>query len=307
MKTIEIKKCPACCGVARKKLFKIKYSNVYKCLQCGLRYLDPCLSSEAMSDAYKSDQTLQKFHNFYDGYYEYGDIDKPSKTRDDFENALKRLESLMNSEDSGQSKKVLDVGYGNGFFLGLARKRGWDVSGIDTSVHNQQMACKKFSLELTAGDFESDIPEQLQYGAISFWDLIEHFSTPQKVLAKTKRVLKSNGYVVVGVPNDRSFLRIAATWLYRMSLGVISGPLKKVYFLEHTAYYTLSSLEYLMHQNGFFLVDHFYSSTDLKKYHLSWMDQIIAQSVLFFGKLFGLQNRVVAIFKFIGDEDIQNR
>ena len=121
MQKMRLDRCPVCRSQQRKRCFPIPESAVFECRDCGVRYLDPCLSPSAMSQAYESNETLTQLHDFHEGYYDYGDLNQTSKTRRDFERALAWMEKKSNNPDV---KKILDIGYGNGFFLALAKRRG---------------------------------------------------------------------------------------------------------------------------------------------------------------------------------------
>ncbi|MBI3313352.1 MAG: methyltransferase domain-containing protein [Candidatus Omnitrophica bacterium] len=294
LQKMNLRQCPVCRSKQRKRCFPISQSEVFECMDCGLRYLDPCLSPSAMSEAYESNESLKQLHDFHEGYYDYGDLTKQSKTRRDFERSLAWMESRLSGSPA---KSILDIGYGNGFFLALAKERGWQVAGIDTSRRNAELARKKFSLNLACGDFERDIPNNEAFEAISFWDVIEHIPDPHPVLNKTFRVLKPGGFVVIGLPNDFSFLRMISTALYQLSFSKIKTGIEKVYFLEHVAYYSLSTLTRLAEQNGFKRAGHFYTRTDLNKYSLPLSERVMAKVILGLGWLTRRQNRLVAIFQ----------
>ena len=292
---LDLNQCPVCAGRERKCLFPIPRTAVYECRNCGLRYIDPCLSPESMQTAYESDETLMNFHSFHEGYYSYGNLATESKTLKDFRTTLAKLEQLIPEMSDG--RRIFDVGFGNGFFLAVAKQRGWHVHGSDTSPKNLELAREKFALELTCTDFEGYDSCGMTYDAVSFWDLIEHLPNPHKVLKKAGQILKPNGYVLVGIPNDQSLLQILASTLYHMSFGKLKKGIKTIYFLEHVAYYNLKTLTELFRLNDFILRDYFLSSTDLAKYSLTSTDRLIASIILFFGKLTGLENRLVAIFQ----------
>lgn len=291
----KLEHCPVCRHARRGPLFAIPHSQVYECLACKLRYLDPCLSVIGMKQLYKSDQTLAAMHTFHEGYYDYGDLNRKSKTRSDFEHALKLLESRLASPISQSS--LLDVGYGNGFFLALARERGWKIAGIDPSPGNVKLARRRFSLSLTCGDLDSFKNPDTPYDVISFWDVIEHLADPYPVLQKAREHLTQDGHILIGIPNDQSLLMKIAAGLYQRSGGRINRGIRWIYLLEHVAYYSLSNLRLLLEINGFQLTDFFYTSTDLAKYSFRWHDRLLAAGILTLGKMFGLQNRLVAIFK----------
>jgi 2-polyprenyl-3-methyl-5-hydroxy-6-metoxy-1,4-benzoquinol methylase len=294
LKLIQLPACPACGISERKLVVRINSSAVYECSGCTLRYLDPCLDPVSMSAVYESDNQLMRLHDFHEGYYDYGNLNEKSKTADDFKQALKLIEPHVTSKKS--ERLILDVGCGNGFFLALAREAGWQVEGIDSSRKNAELALSKFSLSVKVGDLNSIENTEKRYDVISFWDVMEHLPNPSQIIQKASRMLKPNGLILVGLPNDRSFLSFLSLGLFRLSFGSIRKGIKMTYFLEHVSYYHLGSLRELFKRNGFSLKSHFFTSTDLAKYKFSFLNRSLAGVILFLGRLFGLQNRLVAVF-----------
>ena len=284
--------CPVCGISGRVKKFHIPKTAVYQCAGCGLRYLDPCLSPSAMKSLYESDQSLTEMHDFHEGYYEYGDLNSRSRTAEDFRKALRILEGNLKSD----TRSLLDVGFGNGFFLAMARQRGWKVAGIDSSASNVEKAREKFELHLLQANLE-DYQTKEQFDAVCFWDVLEHLPDPHAVLRKASALLKPSGFLVVGIPNDASLLSCLAEFLYRVSSGRIQKGIEKVYFLEHVAYYNPTTLRLLFKKNGFTQVASFQTHTDLDKYSLPLLDRIMALGILLLGRLFRLENRCVVLFQ----------
>lgn len=288
-----LSECPACNGVERQLLFPIENTTVQKCTHCHMKFLDPCFNPEAMIQVYESVETLKAMHSHHEGYYDYGDVDTPSQTRAEFTTALEKLEKLREPQTSNS---IFDVGYGNGFFLALAKKRGWTVDGIDSSDVNKNKAKSRYGLNLSAGSFHNFSTGTQKYDAVSFWDVIEHLPEPDIFLSKAKSLLKPGGILLVGVPNDKSLMSYIASILYRLSFKKFSFGIKKLYFLEHVSYFHLEALKTLADRNGFQYQAHFYSSTDLNKFKLPWADKIISTILLFLGKITGMQNRLVSFY-----------
>lgn len=99
---------------------------------------------------------------------------------------------------------VLDIGAGDGFFLGLLeRKRGIRGVGVDVSQAAADKAAKK-GIDVRVIDLASG---RLPFGDASFktvilLDVLEHFFRPELVLAEAARL--SSSELVVGVPNFSS-------------------------------------------------------------------------------------------------------
>ncbi len=286
--------CPLCHSKERVLIFPTKETVCYSCSECNLRYLDPCLGADSMVDAYQSSDQLKEMHSYHDGYYEYGDLNKKTKTRDEFETELKRLEK---HSPSFVDKSIYEVGYGNGFFLALAKSRGWQVGGIDSSKQNAVLAKEKFDLDLDAGLFEENIPKDKKYDVVAMLDVIEHQQDPHYFVKEACAMLNPGGLLLLATPNDASFLQWLSTFLYRLSGKNFKTGMNKLYFLEHITYYTAETLSQLLEMNQFESVDAFHSSTDIDKYQLKPWENFVAKIILLFGRIFNMQNRVMVIGK----------
>lgn len=292
-----LSQCPVCQGSGRKARYRIKQSIVYQCIECWLKYLDPCLSAHAMRSAYESEQSLMSYHAFHQGYYGYGDLSKPSKTLREYAHGLDLLENILDVRYLSRKGTIFDVGFGSGLFLALARKRGWEVDGLDSSATNLKMVQERYGLQLTQGSFEEYQPSAKRYDVISFWDVIEHFANPRAILLKASTLLKPKGLILVAVPNDNSTLAHVAGLLYRVTGGYLKKGVDTFYALEHVAYYNSFTMAQLASRVGLAVEDYFLSSTDLDKYSFSRLDRFVASCLLFLGKVLRHENRLITVLR----------
>lgn len=289
--------CPLCRTEERQRLFPVpvhqgtlddgKAITLYECRGCGLRYFDPCLTPESMGSIYKSSEDLGQRCTVHQAYYEYGELEKWTRTLRDFNRGLEKLEA------GGKPGAIFEVGYGSGLFLALARKRGWSADGIDTSRQNQDLARTKFQMDLRQGDCNALTGLDERFGAAAAWDVLEHQSDPNGFLSRIRGLLKPGGRILIAAPNDASFLRFLCCGLYRASFGKLDQGVRKIYVLEHIAYYNFKTLGRILRQNGFEVEDHFFSSTDLDRYQFSLMERLAASAILAIGKFLFLENRLI--------------
>jgi len=293
LKLKELSACPLCGGVSRGPLYPLAQSQVFRCNTCGLAYLDPSLDPEAMAKAYESSETLREFHDFHEGYYEYGSLEKKSKTLREFRQSLEAVERHV----PVQNKKIFEVGYGNGLFLALAQKRGWSVDGIDTSPLNLEVAQKRFGLKLQEGFFELMEGETNSCDAVAMMDVIEHISDPYPVLKKAWELLRPGGILLLGTPNQAGFFPKLSHAVFFLSGGVLRAGIDKIYFLEHVTYYDQRTLGMLLTKAGFEPLESFCAETDLAKYRLKLMERLMGEVILFLGRIFRSGNRLIMVAK----------
>jgi 2-polyprenyl-3-methyl-5-hydroxy-6-metoxy-1,4-benzoquinol methylase len=113
--------------------------------------------------------------------------------------ALKNKLKLINAQS--QKGKLLDIGAGTGDFLVVAKSDGWQITGIEPNDKAKTIAINKgvtFAESLTSlGDNTFDV--------ITMWHVLEHVPNLEEYLSELKRLLKSNGTIIIAVPNFKSF------------------------------------------------------------------------------------------------------
>lgn len=101
--------------------------------------------------------------------------------------------------------RLLDVGCGDGQFLHLMAKEGWQVRGIDFDAAAIETGRKRYGLNLSIGDFQSFHFETVGFDAVTMSHVIEHVPDPIACLEKCRSVLRAGGRLVLRTPNVRSF------------------------------------------------------------------------------------------------------
>ena len=110
-----------------------------------------------------------------------------------------RLIDSFNTED----KTLLDIGCGTGDFLVTCSNMGWKVSGVEPSEKARSMAANKLTL---SDGLYADLPEtDQQYDVITLWHALEHIIDLDKQIDFLKKHLKPSGYILVAVPNFKSY------------------------------------------------------------------------------------------------------
>lgn len=96
--------------------------------------------------------------------------------------------------------KLLDVGAGTGDFLLSAKKRGWEVSGVEPTRSARELALLK---NLNLHDSISKL-ENEQFDVISLWHVLEHIPDLENEISRLNELLKKDGILVIAVPNFKS-------------------------------------------------------------------------------------------------------
>ncbi|WP_332912173.1 class I SAM-dependent methyltransferase [Algoriphagus boritolerans] len=96
----------------------------------------------------------------------------------------------------------MDYGCGTGEFLKEAKSRGWKIAGIEPNEKARNQARLKlkdkvkYSLE--------EIKKEASFDIITLYHVLEHIHDLRKTIKKLLNHLKSDGYLIIAVPNYES-------------------------------------------------------------------------------------------------------
>ena len=166
-----------------------------------------------------------------------------------FDEKLVTIEKLISSK----SKRILDIGSGPGFFLRRAKRRGWDVIGVEPSP----LACNyanKQNIPTIQKFFQEVTPNEIgKFDAIHTFDVLEHVNNPIAVIEKAYSLLKRGGVIVVEVPNDFNPLqKLVQKSLKKKEYWItLSQNSKTSDVIQHLNYFNFSSISDLIKRTGF--------------------------------------------------------
>jgi len=168
-------------------------------------------------------------------------------------NRLTQKRALIEPLLTGDSRRLLDVGAGEGWVLAAFHAAGWQVTGIDYSDY----ACKYHHPDCLPFMRAGDVGELLmaaaeageQFDSIILDNVLEHSPAPLELLQASRKLLAPGGVLVVEVPNDFSTTQAAAA-----AAGHIDRPFWVV-TPDHLSYFNLPGLQALAAQAGLETVD----------------------------------------------------
>jgi spore coat polysaccharide biosynthesis predicted glycosyltransferase SpsG/SAM-dependent methyltransferase len=103
----------------------------------------------------------------------------------------------------GPKGRLLDVGCALGFFLDVARTRGWETGGVEVSPFAANWARDNLDLSVLGGSFLDAAIEDESLDVITFFFVAEHFKDVEKVIERAYAALKRGGFIVCALPNVR--------------------------------------------------------------------------------------------------------
>ncbi|MEW6443438.1 MAG: class I SAM-dependent methyltransferase [bacterium] len=151
----------------------------------------------------------------------------------------------------GAQGRLLDLGCAVGVFLRLAEAAGWDACGVDVSPYATAVARKHCRGEIFTGSLEAVGFPDASFDVVTLWDVVEHLDRPRETLREVRRILRTDGLMLVDTPNEDCLMRRVAHELYRWSGGRFSYPVRKLYHAYHQYYFSERTLRMLLDGCGF--------------------------------------------------------
>ncbi|MBN2189757.1 MAG: class I SAM-dependent methyltransferase [Candidatus Aureabacteria bacterium] len=286
----ERKTCPYCGSGSRKVMFALERYSVCRCKSCKGVFSDPYLSENEAEKVFSDPNAVGAINPEVESYYDRKFVLANSgHTFNVFEWLLDFLEKNVSG------RKLLDVGFGMGFFLEKSRRRGWECKGIDFSDEYCKYAREKLGLDVMKKRLSEFRGYAGEFDAIVLWDVIEHLDNPGESLARLNGMMKKSGMLAVATPNEKSLLAFLAQFMYKASFGLIKGPLSSVYVLEHPLFFDSNSLRKLLERSGFNIVLSKQDETDLERLNLGKTKKIIVKTIFFLSRLVKMSNRIIVI------------
>src|SRR5262249_26630348 len=101
--------------------------------------------------------------------------------------------------------RLLDVGCALGFFLTVARERGWQPQGVEISAWAANYARRELGLDIAQGAFCDQRELEPGLDLVTMWDYIEHSTVPDQDLAQAHALLRKGGVLAITTPDVDSW------------------------------------------------------------------------------------------------------
>lgn len=213
-------------GIAKEKYYITDnsygdHSQIVKCLDCNLLYCSPRDNDKKL---------VERYSDFVDPDYE-NERAARSMTH---ERIFRKIKNLHKS-----SGKLLDIGCATGTLLEIAHRHKWESIGIEPSKWASRIGKEKYGLDIIQGTLETVKLKEKSFDAVSCLDVIEHVSSPRKLLTDVCKVLKKDGILCLVTPDIGSLTSklMGENWWH-------IRPDHIYYFTEETLSLLLLSLGY---------------------------------------------------------------
>lgn len=228
---------PRPCGLCHNDLFEAmpgtKLAHLCRCATCGLVCVRRFPEHHELEAIY-GEEYFRSSDSALTGYDDY--------ERDRYcilKTAARRLDEIERYTPA--RGRILDVGCALGFFLEEAHRRGWQVEGIDISVHAAEYARERLGIPARAGVLRDGGFAPGTYDVLTMWDVIEHVTDPVGELRYGRDLLRPGGLLVLSTPDVGSLVAkvTGARWMgFKLAE-------------EHLYYFSRRTITLALEQAGF--------------------------------------------------------
>ncbi|MGE3402377.1 MAG: methyltransferase domain-containing protein [Vicinamibacterales bacterium] len=224
----------AACGAgmrAGRAVGPVNGHQLHRCEACGLAYVFPKPTSEALD-------------SLYDGFHtDTGQMDlSESGERELFEHVLDRVHA------SSGSGELLDIGASYGHFVALAGARGFVARGIEPAADAARYAGDVLRVDVGQQDlFTARFPAG-RFDAVTLLNVLEHMPDPYAALREIRRITRPGGVLAVVVPS-----LVPTYWWFRATraIGLLSPvPTSAFHVPYHLTLFSPRTLAALLESAG---------------------------------------------------------
>jgi 2-polyprenyl-3-methyl-5-hydroxy-6-metoxy-1,4-benzoquinol methylase len=152
----------------------------------------------------------------------------------------------------GRGQEVLDVGCGEGFLAEQIQQMGNHVTGIDVLPQAKRQEAFDGYIQ---GDLEQGIDAETpalrgkEFDKVLLLDVLEHLRAPEKLLEDCQPLLKSNGHLIVSLPNVAN-ITVRLMLLFGRFQYTERGLLDKT----HIRFFTSKTARKLVEASGYLIL-----------------------------------------------------
>ena len=207
------------------------------CQSCSFRFLNPRPSPAEYQQAYtKGSGALTESYEFGNEFYENENKIRISQYH-------KKLDLLTKA---GAKGRLLEIGSCTGVFLNEAKKRAFEVEGIEPSEPNSQIAKQQYGLNLHVGKVEDFNFTKNSFDVIFSSHVFEHLLNPLTVARQLSSWLRQGGFHMIEVPNQFCTFEFTRRRLLRYG----SPKNRSFRSIHHTVFFSPRTLRRLVQLSG---------------------------------------------------------
>ena len=296
--------CPICHNSNLNNYFNLKLNDLIalKCRNCHHVFIQNSpITSFNVSDYYtiedfKGDRKTQSTR-WYTNYYRDCVADYESFLLSSL--ILKQFQEKLNylNSQSPLKGRLLDVGCATGVFLDMAKKKEWEVEGVEISPDLASYAKENFSLKVHIIDLTQHKLSSKPFHVVTLFDVIEHIPDPNLMIDACKELLFDNGLLLIRTPTEEALLRDIAKAIYWGSLTKFELPMQWFYSFEHIHSFSLETLNILLKKHNFSIIKVFREEESLDRLNIPQYIKIIVQGINFLSFILNKQHKITVSAK----------
>ena len=239
--TIHYQVCPICASELIGKLYVAKdftvsgeLFEVWRCNSCSCGFTQDVPDASTIGPYYAAESYVSHTDSskgFINSVYH--------KVRS---YALRTKKNLVTELVGKQTGTLLDIGAGTGAFVNTMQSAGWQVTGLEPDATAANQALVKYNIQLQPADAIYTLGSH-QFDTITMWHVLEHVHDLHGYFKRFSEVLKSDGILVIAVPNYTS----TDARIYGKNWAALDTP-------RHLYHFSPSSMELIADTYGFKLV-----------------------------------------------------
>lgn len=205
--------------------FDLKFNEFYK--------------KKNKNNNFKNNKYWNNFSNFKDPDGKIRNLSKEKKKKiQDLKNEINFIKKNIKSK----KPRIIDLGCGFGFFLDAFEKK-WEKVGVELSelpIQKNSSNYKIYNFDLEKKITKHKLNLLGKFDIVFTYHVIEHLNKPEELIYNSYKLLKNNGYFIIGTPNFDS--------------GCARKFGKKYRFYKdktHISYFSENSLYRLLNNCGF--------------------------------------------------------
>jgi 2-polyprenyl-3-methyl-5-hydroxy-6-metoxy-1,4-benzoquinol methylase len=150
---------------------------------------------------------------------------------------------------TGAGHDVLDLGCGEGFLASDLKQNSNRITGVDALPETEHRSAFEAYYSADLDDGIASVITQLRgkrFDRVLLLDVLEHLKNPGQLLRQSGEVLKSDGAVVVSVPNIAN-----VTVRFMLLFGCFNYTERGILDKTHLRFFTRKTARELLEHNGF--------------------------------------------------------
>jgi len=193
--------------------------DLVRCRSCSLVQVRPLPDDAAIASMYGDDY----FEKDYDSCL------SEASYFESFPRLMARYGALLDAIEALAPRGALfEVGCAGGFFLKLARERGWTVRGLEITAIGAKHAREELGLDVAHGAFPAALRSSEPVDVVYMGHVLEHLRSPARGVEAATALVRAGGLLVVEVPSyvDSPYFRALRRALPALrALGLDRGGL----------------------------------------------------------------------------------